>query len=325
MGFFSIIKNTDNGGDIVNLELLEFIRSAFGKNIKKLPEISMSDFKINFLFVDNDLLITDGLSNYGVGERGKFFELMIRVPFKWQINDNSKRNRWIVEIMQDIVNEIVSNKISVDNNYVKIYNQPFYYTTELNCVTLYKTAEKTLQSGKTVNFMMLVPLYESELDDDYYKMESSDLKGLAWQRASLTRANEYFETLDDYYPYDNDTQAMEDYLALRDETLPGWNPDKNAVGCRVSSNVVNSKNRIGYLYRAKPDGDFSGWYFVEVESDFLNGNDGDFPIDFFAEMDSDLFTVAFLHPEIVRFLNAVPGSAFILCENGLYVPDKNYL
>ena len=169
---------------------------------------------------------------------------------------------------------------------------------------------------------MVVPLYESELDDDYYLQESSDLKGLAWQQASLLRGNEYFETLDDYYPYDDtDTEAMSEYFAIRDQALPGWKVDTDAVGCRVSSGILNSKNKIGYMYRTRPDGDFSGWYFLEVESAFLTGSD-DLPLDYYADTDSDLFTVAFLFPKIARYLKSLPGSAFELIENGEYVHVK---
>lgn len=324
MGIFDFLKNNgedSEGGSVMNFELLSFMREAFGKSIQRLSALSMGDYHVDFMLIDNDLLVTSGLSNYE-NRYGKFFELAIRVPYKWEQNNESVQHRWFVNIMQSIITEVVTGKEFIDDGFLKVYDRPFYYITELNSITLFKIASKTLQGGKTVTFLMVVPLYESELDDDYYKLDSSDLKGLAWQRASLTRANEYFETLDDYYPYDSDTQAMEDYLAIRDETLPGWNVDREPVGCRVSSNIVNSKNRIGYMYRSKPDGDFSGWYFLEVDSDFLYGNPDDLPIDFFAEMDSDLFTVAFLHPEIAKLLRALPGSVYVLQENGLYVPEK---
>ncbi len=317
-------KNIHKGGNVINFELLTFMREAFGKNIKRVKQFDMPQYSIDFLLIDNDMLVTNGLSAYTIysGRKEKNYELAIRVPYKWDQGSNSQRHIWFVNLMQTIITQSIGGINAIYPGYVQTFDQPFHYTTELNSVTLYNIAEKHLQNGTTVNFLMVVPLYESELDDGYYKQDSSDLKGLAWQQASLIRCNEYFDTLDNYYPYnDSDTEAMSDYFALRDETLPGWNPDTDAVGCRVSSGIVNSKTKIGYMYRARPEGDFSGWYFLEVESGFLTGDD-DLPIDFYADSDSDLFTVAFLFPQIVPYLKSLPGSVFELQENGKYAPIK---
>ena len=75
------------------------------------------------------------------------------------------------------------------------------------------------------------------------------------------------------------------------------------------------------MYRTRPDGDFSGWYFLEVESGFLTDGD-DLPLDYYADSDSDLFTVAFLFPEIAQYLKSLPGTAYELTESGKYIHVK---
>ncbi len=330
MGFLRIFgggsdnDKAQNDGNVVNFELLTFMREAFGKDIKRMRQFAMPQYSIDFLLIDNDMLVTNGLSAYTIdsGRRENHYELAIRVPFKWDPGSSSLRHIWFVNLIKTLITQSIGGISPVYPGFLQTFDQPFHYTTELNSVTLYNIAEKHLQNGITVNFLMVVPLYESELDDGYYKQDSSDLKGLAWQQASLIRGNEYFDTLDNYYPYDDgDTEAMSDYFALRDETLPGWNPDTDAVGCRVSSSIVNSKTKIGYMYRARPEGDFSGWYFLEVESGFLTGDD-DLPIDYYADSDSDLFTVAFLFPQIAPYLKSLPGSVYELQENGKYAHIK---
>ncbi|MBO4244299.1 MAG: DUF2185 domain-containing protein [Bacteroidales bacterium] len=330
MGFLRIFgggsddDKAQNDGNVVNFELLTFMREAFGKDIKRMRQFAMPQYSIDFLLIDNDMLVTNGLSAYAIdsGRRENHYELAIRVPFKWDPGSSSLRHIWFVNLIKTLITQSIGGISPIYPGFLQTFDQPFHYTTELNSVTLYNIAEKHLQNGTTVNFLMVVPLYESELDDGYYKQDSSDLKGLAWQQASLIRGNEYFDTLDNYYPYDDgDTEAMSDYFALRDETLPGWNPDTDAVGCRVSSSIVNSKTKIGYMYRARPEGDFSGWYFLEVESGFLTGDD-DLPIDYYADSDSDLFTVAFLFPQIAPYLKSLPGSVYELQENGKYAHIK---
>ena len=330
MGFLRIFgggsddDKAQNDGNVVNFELLTFMREAFGKDIKRMRQFAMPQYSIDFLLIDNDMLVTNGLSAYTIdsGRRENHYELAIRVPFKWDPGSSSLRHIWFVNLIKTLITQSIGGISPIYPGFLQTFDQPFHYTTELNSVTLYNIAEKHLQNGTTVNFLMVVPLYESELDDGYYKQDSSDLKGLAWQQASLIRGNEYFDTLDNYYPYDDgDTEAMSDYFALRDETLPGWHPDTDAVGCRVSSSIVNSKTKIGYMYRARPEGDFSGWYFLEVESGFLTGDD-DLPIDYYADSDSDLFTVAFLFPQIAPYLKSLPGSVYELQENGKYAHIK---
>lgn len=328
MGIFKLFGggsgNKRSDGHVFNIELINFMREAFGRNITRLRMFDMPQYAIEFMLIDNDMLVTSGLSSYPMhdGISDSRFELAIRVPYQWKRDSDSLRHTWFVKIVQDIIENALNGKKPIKLGYLHVFDHPFYYISDLNSVTLYNIAEKRLQNGTVVDFMMVVPLYESELDDDYYLQESSDLKGLAWQQASLLRGNEYFETLDDYYPYDDsDTEAMSEYFSIRDQALPGWNPDTDAIGCRVSSGILNSKNKIGYMYRARPEGDFSGWYFLEVESAFLTGSE-DLPLDYYADSDSDLFTVAFLFPKIARHLKSLPGSAYELSENGEYVHVK---
>lgn len=330
MGFLKIFSGgnvgdeSSLGGGVLNLELVNFMREAFGRDVKRVKRFDMAQYSIEFLLIDDDLLITCGLSSHklATGNREQNFELAIRVPYRWDSNSNSLRHTWFVNLMQNIIIQAISGIYPIKNDYLQTFDHPFHYTSELNSVTLYNIAEKRLQNGTVVDFMMVVPLFQSELEDDYYKQESSDLKGLAWQQASLYRGNEYFDTLDNYYPYDDtDTEALEEYFSIRDGALPGWNPETDAVQCRVSSGIINSKNKIGYMYRARPEGDFSGWYFLEVESGFFTDEDI-LPLDFYADSDSDLFTVAFLFPEIAPYLKSLPGTAYELQENGKYAHVK---
>lgn len=324
MGLFDT-KNNDRIG-VKNLELRNFVGDVFGHRIATLPQFAIADKGIDFILADGDVLLTQGLSNYDMKTLGthKNYELAIRVPYNWNYSLNDSHEMWIVEMMHAIVNDAVDGKHPISDKYLKIFDKPFHYTTYLNSATLCRVADKQLANGKNVGFMMVVPLYESEIVDNHYLEPSFDIKGLAWQRAFLSRANEYFETLDDYYPYEceMDTQAMEEYVGVKKETLPDW--DSDCIGCRVSSGVLDCNNKVGYMYRATPEGDFSGWYFLESESEFVRGVSDGLPLDFYANLDSDLYTIAFQHPEIVKMLHKKPGKAYILTENDTFEELDEY-
>ncbi|MBQ2097260.1 MAG: suppressor of fused domain protein, partial [Bacteroidales bacterium] len=259
MGLFGS-KGNENIG-VKSLGIRSFIGEVFGRKIAALPDFAMEEQQVDFLLVDNDVLVTQGFSNYNMKHFGpqKYYELAIRVPFNWDYASSDKHETWIVELLQTIVKEAIEGNRPVSDNYLKVFDKPFHYSSYLNSVTLCHVANKIVGNGKEINFMMVVPLYESELVDNHYLEPSFDLKGLAWQRACLARGNEYFETLDDFYPYEctMDAQAMEEYEAVKRETLPDWNDDR--IGCRVSSGVLDYNNKVAYMYRAEPEGDFSGW------------------------------------------------------------------
>ncbi len=324
MGLFGS-KNNDRIG-VKNLELRNFICEVFGRKIASLPQFALEDKGIDFLLVDGDVLVTEGLSNYDMGIFGprKNYELAIRVPFNWNYSSADSHETWIVELLKAIVYDAIDGARHISEKYLKVFENPFHYTSYLNSVTLCRVAGKTLANGRDVSFMMAVPLYESELVDNHYLEPSFDLKGLAWQRASLARGNEYFETLDDYYPYEcsDDVQALEEYEVIKIDALPGW--DSDVIGCRVSTGVLDYNNKVGYMYRATPEDDFSGWYFLESESEFVRGTSDGLPLDFYANLDSDLYTIAFQHPEIVPMLHKRPGKAYILTENDTYEEVTEY-
>ncbi|MBR4325568.1 MAG: DUF2185 domain-containing protein [Bacteroidales bacterium] len=324
MGLFGS-RNNDRIG-VKNLELRSFTGEVFGGKLASLPQFAIDDKGIDFLLADGDVLVTQGLSNYDMRTFGpsKYYELAVRVPFNWDYSSSDQHEMWIVDMLHSIIKGALNGEQTISEKYLKIFDQPFHYTSYLNSVALCRIAGKKLATGKEVSFMMAVPLYESELVDNHYLEPSFDLKGLAWQRASLARGNEYFETLDDYYPYEctTDTQAMEEYEAVKHETLPNWNSDQ--IGCRVSSGVLDYNNKVGYMYRAEPEGDFSGWYFIESESEFAKGTSDNLPLDFYANLDSDLYTMAFQHPEIVEMLHKRPGKAYMLAENGRYEEVTEY-
>lgn len=324
MGLFGSKINDRIG--VKNFELRNFTSEIFGGKLASLPQFAMDDKGIDFLLADGDILVTQGLSNYNMNTFGprKNYELAIRVPFNWNYSSSDKHEMWIVELMQSIIQGAIDGEKPISEKYLKVYDEPFHYTSYMNSVTLCRIACKKLTNGTEVNFMMVVPLYESELVDNHYLESSFDIKGLAWQRASLARGNEYYETLDDYYPYEctTDAQAMEEYEAVKRDALPNWNSDQ--IVCRVSSGVLDYNNKIGYMYRAEPEGDFSGWYFIESESEFAKGTSDGLPLDFYANLDSDLYTMAFQHPEIVPMLHKRPGKAYMLVENGTYEEVTEY-
>ena len=76
--------------------------------------------------------------------------------------------------------------------------------------------------------------------------------------------------------------------------------------------------------RAEPEGDFSGWYFLDYESEFVKGTSDNLPLDFYANLDSDLYTIAFQHPEIVYMLHKRPGKAYMLTEKDTYEEVTEY-
>ena len=242
MGFLRIFggngDNSQNDGVVYNIELVNFMREAFGREIRRIKRFDMPQYSIEFLLIDNDLLVTNGLSAYTManGTRETNFELTIRVPFEWDQDDSSSRHTWFVTIMQSIITQAISGLKPIKKGYLKVFDAPFHYASDLNSVTLYNIAEKRLQNGTLVDFMMVVPLFESELDDDYYIQDSSDLKGLAWQQASLFRGTNILTHSTTIIPITIPTLRrcrIISLYAIRRSLVGMLIPMPLAVGCRL--------------------------------------------------------------------------------------------
>jgi hypothetical protein len=88
-------------------------------------------------------------------------------------------------------------------------------------------------------------------------------------------------------------------------------------GAYASDRIVVDGAKVGYMYREAPDHDSdSGWRFLagDENDEYMNNADsfGIYHINLIANIDA----------EIVQYLDAPEGSAFIRDESGKLVPDE---
>lgn len=85
-------------------------------------------------------------------------------------------------------------------------------------------------------------------------------------------------------------------------------------GCLATDRITVNGCRVGYMYREKPDNDIdSGWRFFEgTEDEEYTNNIGIYRLNTICNYDKD----------IIPFLNAKYGTAYIREENGKFVEDK---
>ena len=116
MGLFGS-KGNENIG-VKSLGIRSFIGEVFGRKIAALPQFAMEEKQVEFLLVDNDVLVTQGFSNYNMKHFGpqKYYELAIRVPFNWDYASSDKHETWIVELLQTIVKEAIEGNRPVSDN-----------------------------------------------------------------------------------------------------------------------------------------------------------------------------------------------------------------
>ncbi len=90
-----------------------------------------------------------------------------------------------------------------------------------------------------------------------------------------------------------------------------------ADGCLATDRITVNGCRVGYMYREKPDNDMdSGWRFFEgTEDEEYTNNPNNIGI-------YKLNTICNYDTDIIPFLNAKYGTAYIRAENGKFVEDK---
>lgn len=88
-------------------------------------------------------------------------------------------------------------------------------------------------------------------------------------------------------------------------------------GCLATDRITVNGCRVGYMYREKPDNDIdSGWRFFEgTEDEEYTNNPNNIGI-------YRLNTICNYDKDIIPFLNAKYGTAYIRDENGKFVEDK---
>jgi hypothetical protein len=152
------------------------------------------------------VLMTNGLSNYQMPVPKKmqgqeFSELYFCLPSYWELNDeNNEQFTWVISWIQRLCKHVIEkntwfgmghtipagkppvslSKTMKQNHF--ILSEPILLKEELKSITL--------ESGKTIHFLAVIPIFEDEVD---YKLGKSTYKFLK----KLT-SHGVSELLDDY-------------------------------------------------------------------------------------------------------------------------------
>lgn len=120
-------------------------------------------------------------------------------------------------------------------------------------------------------------------------------EGGAWARSS-------------WFTYPSKNWAIP--VADMKQLLVEWD---DALGCIATDRILVDGCKVGYMYREEPDGDWdSGWRFTSAdESDEYMDNPGNSGL-------YELNTLCNSDPEIIQFLTAPYGSAYMRDEDGIF-------
>lgn len=108
-----------------------------------------------------------------------------------------------------------------------------------------------------------------------------------------------------------------DFIKIDVKNLIDWHGG-NGEGCLVSNMITKEGYKVGYMYRESPDDNVpdSGWRFFAGNEDDQYSNDPD-NIHIF-----HINTVCNYDPDIIPYLSAEFGSAFIRTDDSNFMVDE---
>ncbi|MDR1320249.1 MAG: DUF2185 domain-containing protein [Gracilibacteraceae bacterium] len=237
-------------------------------------------------------------------------ELLICLPPDWKVPSDDERWYWPIRLLKAMARFPGENNTWLGYGHsVEGFEpaEPYAENTELCGVMLsmpYPFGQEAfvcpLPDGSEVNFYLLLPIYQDEMD---YKYDNSaeDLELLLDgfvvdpARKSVVAGRKNFRL------QPSDIQAK----------LPDWEgPD----GCLCTDRVTVDGLKVGYMYREEPDEGVpdSGWRF------FAGDEDDDYIDDPDHSGFYRLNTIANCDAAVIPFLNAPYGSAFVRDDGGVF-------
>ena len=305
---------TEKEMDIVE----EHIMSKFGNFQNVFHEISSPDIHVDVCIIEPTpernyyTLITMGMGAHKMNvpkelrkNRIDRAEILIALPPDWEIQNPDEKWYWPIRCIKTLARLPGGNDTWLGHGHTMSNEEPYAENTELCCAMLtfpydfpQEAAVCELPDGDRVVFYQVLPLYEDEMN---FKLENGA------------------EKLEDLFPDDYDfvldigrrsvLQKKDWYIKAADiKDLFHWD---EAEGCFATDRILVDGCKVGYMYREEPDGDWdSGWRFTagDESDEYMDdpNNSGIYALN----------TVANNDPEIIPFLTAPCGSAFIRDDEG---------
>lgn len=242
-------------------------------------------------------------------------ELVFCLPAGWDIQNSDERWYWPLRWMKILARLPISEDSWLGWGHTVPNGGPFADNTALCGMLLLapgcfgdKAEECVLPSGEIVRFYQLVPLYQEEMD---YKV-SHDTQALL----EVMSTGEFSPVLDiTRHNYGEDLPEERPFVISPDKIRPLLKWDRPA-GCLATDRILFDGAPVGYLCREEPMPGLpdSGWRFFA----------GDETDEYLADPQNagiyDLNTICNYDREIMPYLSAPVGSAFLRDENGAFQP-----
>ncbi|MFT3994171.1 MAG: DUF2185 domain-containing protein [Dysgonomonas sp.] len=246
-------------------------------------------------------------------------ELLIKLPADWEIENKEECWYWPLRWLKIMARLPIEHDTWLGHAHTVPNGEPFADNTKLCTILLDypylegKEAMKCeLPDGEVVNFYQMLPLYEEEaqfkIDNGYdalvdlFDDDFSDI-------LDINRKN--------YCAKDEITEpAIEKKWNIRKEDMRKLLEWDGPAGCFATDRILVDGEKVGYMYREDPDFDGdSGWRFTA-------GDESDEYIDNADNMGIyHLNTVCNNDPEIIPFLKADYGTAYMRDEDGIFRED----
>ncbi len=242
-------------------------------------------------------------------------ELLICLPPDWDLQSQEEAWYWPMRWLKQLARLPGENDTWLAWGHTVSNGEPFAENTMLSGAILLtpgafgnEAAICKLEDGDEINFYQVVPLYIEEMD---YKISHDTDKLLELMGDDLLRMVDINRK-----NVCEDMEQQEFHLSNQ-EIMPILKNWEGPDGCFASNRILQDGCKVGYMYRQVPDGQFpdSGWRFAA----------GDEDSDYMADPNNagvyKLNTICNYDPDIMPFLNAPFGTAFLRDENGDFQKD----
>ncbi len=252
-----------------------------------------------------------------VGENFGRAELLIKLPPDWELHNGDEEWYWPMRWLKIMARLPIEHNTWLGYGHTVPNGEPFADNTKLECMLLdlpitygQESLICKLPGGEYVRFYQMTPIYDKEAE---YKRNNGldallDLFGNDYPDVlDINRKN--FALMDS--PVQKNWAIPNDQIK---NLLEDWN---EPAGCIATDRILVDGCKVGYMYREQPefDGD-SGWRLTAGDESDEYMDDPD---------NSGLYhlnTLCNYDPEIIPFLHAEVGTAYLRDEDGNFYEEE---
>ena len=238
-------------------------------------------------------------------------ELLITLPPDWELQNPDEKWYWPLRWLKILARLPGEHDTWLGYGHTVPNDEPFAENTELCCAYItmpYHFGQEStvcrLPNGDEVNFYQVLPIYEEEME---LKIEIDG------------------DALENLFPEDFDmvvdinrksVVSKKDWFKKRADMKELFRWDEPEA-CFVTDRIMVDGCKVGYMYRDEPDDDRdSGWRFTagDESEEYLEdpANSGIYALN----------TAANYDPDIIPFLTAPYGTAFMRDEDGVFQEEE---